>query len=101
MGIVASVPDDATHADLTRGARLRDLAAAQIDDLARVLSALGQSALARPCPGRARLGDGTVGSVARHTADRYLDIARFARSGAATSGGHPGPADHQRIVELD
>jgi hypothetical protein len=31
--------------------------------------------LARPCPGRGKLGDGTVGAVATHTTDSYHHVA--------------------------
>ncbi len=64
--------------------------------------------LRRPCPGREKLGDGTIGAAARHTADNYERIADFVqtsdRMSTAAHGGHRiprflralghGPQDH-------
>lgn len=55
----------------TRGQRLLEEATQQIDMLADSLAKAGAVALARPCPGRGKLGDGTVGAVATHTTDRH------------------------------
>jgi hypothetical protein len=60
---------------------------AQLIDL---LSRLDQAALRRPCPGREKLGDGTIGAAARHTADNYERIAGFVRTSDRMSAGHGG-----------
>jgi hypothetical protein len=63
---------------------LHAVAAGQIAELTALLSAGGDAALTLPCPGRGKLGDGTVGAVALHTADNYRRIAEFVQ--ATTSG---------------
>jgi hypothetical protein len=63
---------------MTRRARaLHESADGQIAELAERLSAAGAAALARPCLGRERLGDGTMGAVVEHTTENYHRIARF------------------------
>ena len=51
-----------------QGVRLLRTADAQISELIAALSAREDSILAEPCPERAKLGDGTIGAVAWHTA---------------------------------
>ena len=75
--------------------RARELSATaegQIDELIDLLRALDAPALRRPCPGREKLGDGTVGAAVRHTADNYERIGDFVqtsdRRSAAAHGGH-------------
>jgi hypothetical protein len=63
-----------------RGAQLLDAADRQISELIELLSTAGDAALKLPCPGREKLGDGTVGATASHTADRYLHIAEFLKT---------------------
>lgn len=74
-----------------RAEQLHETADRQIAELAERLSSAGKPDLTRPCPGREKLGDGTVGAVAAHTADNYRRIAQFV---AATPDGaeqhHPG-----------
>jgi hypothetical protein len=60
-----------------RGTRLLDAAKEQIDKLSGLLSAAGDAAMRLPCPGREKLGDGTVGAAAAHTVDSYRRLARF------------------------
>jgi hypothetical protein len=74
----------------TRAERLLDEATQQIDTLSANLASAGEAALARPCPGRGKLGDGTVGAVALHTIDNYRRVARFieAAPNAAARGPH-------------
>jgi hypothetical protein len=90
--------------------RARELSATadgQIAELIDLLSTLDQAALDRPCPGREKLGDGTIGAAARHTADNYERIAEFVLTSdqlSAAHGGHRiprflrvlghGPRDH-------
>jgi hypothetical protein len=60
-----------------RGTQLRETAEGQINELTRLFSQRGEAALRLPCPGREKLGDGTVAALASHTADSYLRIAGF------------------------
>jgi hypothetical protein len=78
-----------------RGQELSATADGQIAELIGLMSSLDETALRRRCPGREKLGDGTVGAVVRHTADNYRRIAGFVQSSARMSavahGGHRGP----------
>jgi hypothetical protein len=65
----------------------------QIRELAELLSTLDQAALDRPCPGREKLGDGTIGAAARHTTDNYQRIAAFVQTSDQMSAAHQ-PAGH-------
>lgn len=62
-----------------RATQLHQLADAQLSGLIDLLSARDETALSLPCPGREKLGDGTVAACASHTADNYLRIAAFLR----------------------
>ncbi len=75
-----------------RGTQLSATADWQISDLIELLSTRGDAALSLPCPGREKLGDGSVAAVARHTADTYHRIAAFMH-GRGDSGPH-GEAGH-------
>lgn len=90
-----------------RAQQLSATADEQIAELIDLLRALDQAALDRPCPGREKLGDGTIGAAARHTADNYERIADFVQTSdqmSAAHGGHRiprflralghGPQDH-------
>jgi hypothetical protein len=76
-----------------RGKRLHATTDEQVGELIALISALDEAALRRPCPGREKLGDGTVGASARHTADNYQRIAGFVQTSDRMSGAH-GPARH-------
>jgi hypothetical protein len=88
-----------------RAHHLAETADRQIADLAERLSAAGDEGLRRPCPGRAKLGDATVGAVAAHTTDNYCRIAGYvAAIRAGDEPRHPaqhGPAAHAHKVALD
>jgi hypothetical protein len=73
-----------------RGRELSATARGQVAELIDLLRALDQAALDRPCPGREKLGDGTIGAAARHTSDNYRRIAAFAQSSDRMSAGHGG-----------
>jgi hypothetical protein len=76
-----------------RATQLLQAASRQITELSALLSGADDAVLRAPCPGREKLGDGTVAAAALHTTDTYLRIAAFVRSqGEAT---HPGAAIHQ------
>jgi hypothetical protein len=61
------------------GAKLLQVADTQLVELIALIQARDQAALAVPCPGREKLGDGTVAACASHTAENYLRIAAFLR----------------------
>lgn len=73
-----------------RGEELSATADGQITKLIDLLSTLDQAALDQPCPGREKLGDGTIGAAARHTTDNYQRIADFVQTSDRTSAGHGG-----------
>jgi len=95
-----------------RGGELHATADRQVAELVDLVSSVDDATLRMPCPGREKLGDGTIGASAWHTADNYQRIAAFAqtsdqKSGAlepARHGGHRiprflraighGPSDH-------
>jgi hypothetical protein len=98
-----------------RGHRLHATADRQIAELLDLIATLDEETSRRPCPGRDKLGDGTVAASARHTAENYGRIAGFLATGRGASaahgpiqrGGHPipralrsrghGPADREYI----
>jgi DinB superfamily len=92
---------------IARRSALVDMAERQISELLMLLATTDEEILRRPCPGRAKLGDGSIGAVARHIADSYERIAAFVTSvGAKLSGhagtdrsGHNAPDTFQRIPD--
>lgn len=60
-----------------RSTQLFDTADWQISELISLFSERGEASLSLRCPGREKLGDGTVAALALHTADTYLRIAGF------------------------
>jgi hypothetical protein len=71
--------------------RAHELAASadgQIGELIDLLRPLDQAALRRTCSGRDKLGDGTIGAAARHTADNYQRIAAFVQTSDRMSAIH-------------
>jgi hypothetical protein len=65
-----AVPDTYTRSALNeRGNQLLETANRQISELIGLISTRGEAALRLPCPGRKKLGDGTVAACALHTAD--------------------------------
>jgi hypothetical protein len=73
-----------------RATKLFDDADRQISELKALIAAAGQCSLTLPCPGREKLGDGSVAAAAMHAADNYQRIAQFAGGGAG-GGGHRPP----------
>jgi hypothetical protein len=61
---------------------------AQIGELLVLLCATDEAALGRPCPGREKLGDGTVAACASHTVERYQMIAQFLLSAGVMAAQH-------------
>ena len=71
-----------------RAHELSATADGQITELIDLLSTLDPAALDRPCPGREKLGDGTIGAAARHTADNYHRIAAFVQTSERMTAAH-------------
>lgn len=61
-----------------RATLLNETADDQLAELDAALSQVVTARLAEPCPGRAKLGDGTIAAVAVHTLGNYRRIAQFA-----------------------
>jgi hypothetical protein len=74
-----------------RGDQLLETADRQIGELIGLVSQGSEAGLSRPCTSRDKLGDGTVGALASHTADSYLRIAAFLRATNQTSPARSGP----------
>lgn len=72
------------------GSQLLETADRQISRLIELVSEADETVLRLPCPGREKLGDGTVGALASHTADSYLRIAAFLQTTNEPSPGRPG-----------
>jgi hypothetical protein len=64
-----------------RGEQLLNTAERQISQVRALIAEGGEAFLRRPCPGREKLGDGSVAALASHTADTYHRIATFIARG--------------------
>jgi hypothetical protein len=73
-----------------RAEQLHTAAEGQISELSELISHTDAEALHRPCPGREKLGDGTIGANAAHTASSYERIATFVSTSRRKSGRHGG-----------
>jgi hypothetical protein len=71
----------------------------QISELIDLFSVRDETALSLPCPGRGKLGDGTVAACALHTADSYDRIAGFLRGRG--DGVHGGSYSAQHVELQD
>jgi hypothetical protein len=85
----------------TRGEQLRMVASDQLERLTRVVSALDPERAREPCPGRGKLGDGSIGTVATHTARNYERIAGFVAGDADGSGEGRHGQGHARAAPFD
>jgi hypothetical protein len=65
----------------------------QIAELLELISTLDDDSSRVPCPGREKLGDGTVAACVRHTADNYQRIAAFVTTSDQMSARHE-PCQH-------
>jgi hypothetical protein len=63
-----------------RARQLQTTAAEQIDELVALFSKVDEATLRRPCPGREKLGDGTLAAALQHTAHNYSRIADFVQT---------------------
>lgn len=91
-----------------RGSQLLQTAERQISELLAPISAAADGVLGRPCPGREKLGDGSIAAVASHVADTYLRIAGFASGGQSPrlaeasrhdTGYRADPVDRPRLLK--
>jgi hypothetical protein len=77
-----------------RNTALLDLANQQIGGLVELLSTRDHEVLRLPCPGREKLGDGSIGATAGHVADIYQRLGGFVRANtnqtAALTNAQPG-----------
>ena len=71
-----------------RAQQLHATADSQIAALMDLIANADESALRRPCPGREKLGDGTVGALAAHTTENYGRIATFLNASNRATAGH-------------
>jgi hypothetical protein len=76
-----------------RASELHATADGQIAELLGLIAMLDEASLRMPCPGRAKLGDGTAAASAQHTADNYQRIATFIQTSEQMSDGHQ-PTQH-------
>src|ERR1700731_4178583 len=81
-----------------RGNQLSQTAERQIRELSYLLTRRSETSFSLPCPGREKLGDGTIGALASHTTDNYLRIAAFLHATNEASPAQPGRA---RVPRLD
>jgi hypothetical protein len=85
-----------------RGKQLHATADRQIAELIALILTVDEVGLRRPCPGREKLGDGTVAAAARHTADNYQRIAAFVQTSDRRSDAHePGARQHDDQYTAD
>jgi hypothetical protein len=68
-----------------RATQLFQTADAQVGDLIALLRDADDAVLRAPCPGREKLGDGTIAAVAMHTAENYHRIAEYVGANAQPS----------------
>jgi hypothetical protein len=81
-----------------RTSQLHATADEQIRELLDLVSTIDEAAARRPCPGREKLGDGTVAANARHTADNYQRIAAFlSETDRMSAGDAPGEGRSHRM----
>jgi hypothetical protein len=79
-----------------RATQLSATAEEQIVQLLALISRVDDATARLPCPGREKLGDGTIAAAARHTAENYQRIAAFVQTSdrmsstnaASQHGGH-------------
>jgi hypothetical protein len=82
-----------------RAEKLHTTADGQIAALIALVSSLDAGASRLPCPGREKLGDGTVGACMQFTAHNYERIAAFVQAEHDhVTGSHP---DHYAADDVD
>jgi hypothetical protein len=71
-----------------RADQLHATADRQIADLIDLIPTVSDAVLRQPCPGREKLGDGTIGALIAHTTDSYQRIGTFVATSSQMSAGH-------------
>lgn len=69
-----------------RAEQLHATADQQIAGLIALVSTLDETKMRLACPGREKLGDGTIATAAQHTADNYQRIADFVQTSDQMTG---------------
>jgi hypothetical protein len=83
-----------------RASKLSHTAESQLSELIDLLSAGDESALRRQCPGRGKLGDGSVAACATHVAGNYGRIASFAAGARESTDEGDLQAGRRRVRRL-
>jgi hypothetical protein len=73
---------------VVRGEQLQMTVDGQLERLQRVVAATDAVRARQPCPGRAKLGDGSIGTVVTHTVGNYSRIADFLAGGGSEDTAH-------------
>jgi hypothetical protein len=63
-----------------RASHLHATVEQQITELTLLVRNLDPDQARLPCPGREKLGDGTIGAIVQHTASNYVRIAAFVQT---------------------
>ena len=71
-----------------RGTQLRATADGQLAELIDLVSRFDAATLRLPCPGREKLGDGTIAAAVGHTAGNYQRIAEFVQTSNRMTSSH-------------
>ena len=82
-----------------RATRLHAIADGQIAELSELISTVDEATLRLPCPGREKLGDGTIAASARHTAANYQRIASFVQANGRLASA-PAHGQHGERADL-
>jgi hypothetical protein len=81
-----------------RAGQLHATADGQIAALIDLIPTVSDAMLRQPCPGREKLGDGTIGALIAHTTDNYQRIGSFVATSDKMSSRHSnGTRDGHRI----
>ncbi|MDQ6732481.1 MAG: hypothetical protein M3022_19885 [Actinomycetota bacterium] len=80
-----------------RGEQLQVTADDQLGRLLGLIATLADTTLRLPCPGREKLGDGTIAASAQHTADNSQRIAGFVQASDRITAGEPNAHGGHRV----
>lgn len=80
-----------------RARQLHASAERQLAELLALVSTQTHETLRQPCPGRQKLGDGSVGALIAHTAENYQRIADFAAGRGQQASGHVPPRGAHKL----
>jgi hypothetical protein len=83
-----------------RGEQLHATVDDQLGELIDLIATLDDTTLRRPCPGREKLGDGTIAAAARHAVDNYQRIADFAETSDRMTAGEPTGRGGHRVPRV-